>query len=252
MRPVLTIAGYAMIEARRSGLGGLAVGGIAAALSAAAFAGQLAITETRELQAATAGALLRICAVLLIASHVVASTARETSDRGLEFSLTLPLSRAQYYCGKLAGFAACAALLATFFALPMLLWAQPVPVIAWWISLACETALAAAIALFFSTTLVHIVPALGATAALYLLGRSISSMQAIAAGPFSGHHEHALGGAVDVLAVLVPRLERATKTEWLLYAAPDAQEWAIALGGLAIYFALAAAAGLLDFRRRNL
>jgi hypothetical protein len=77
-------------------------------------------------------------------------------------------------------------------------------------------------------------------------------MQAIAAGAFGAAPGHALAGAVDVLALLVPRLDQATRTEWLLYAAPSGADWLSGLVGLAIYFMLVAAAGLADFSRRNL
>jgi hypothetical protein len=71
------------------------------------------------------------------------------------------------------------------FGLPMLLWAPPAAVTCWAISLACELALVAAAALFFAMTLAQLVPALASTIALYLLARSITAMQAIAAGPLA-------------------------------------------------------------------
>ena len=244
MRPTLTVARYVVVEGLRSGLSGLALASIVACAAVAAFASQIAITETRELQAAIAGSLLRLCAAFLIASHVVTSVAREANDRGLELALTLPLSRGQYYLGKLAGFAACGLLLASAFSLPMLVWAEPAAVAAWGVSLALETALLAAMALFFSIVVAQVVPVLAATAGLYVLGRSLSSMQAIADGA-------TFGNAVDGLALLLPRLDRATRTEWLLYGAPSAADWLAALAGLAIHLAVAAAAGLFDFSRRN-
>ena len=57
---------------------------------------------------------------------------------------------------------------------------------------------------------------------------------------------------VDALALLLPRLDAATRSDWLLYGAPDAAEFALALSGLGLYFLLLAAAGLFDFSRRNL
>src|SRR5260221_295896 len=83
--------------------------------------------------------------------------------------------------------------------------------------LACELALVAAAALFFAMTLASLVPALAATAALYLLARSMSAMQAIATGPLaekSFAHELARH-AVDAVALLLPALDRVTRTEWL-------------------------------------
>jgi len=252
MRPVSTIARFVLLEALRSGLPWLALTCVVASLGLAAFLAQVALTETRELQAAAAGALLRVSAAFLIAAHVVASVARETNDRGLELALALPISRSTYYLGKLAGFACCAALLATGFALPMLLWSAPAPLAHWWLSLAAETALVAAMGLFFSMVMVHVVPAIAATVGLYLLGRSVSAIQAIAAGPLAEESQSALRSIVDALALLLPRLDQATRTEWLVYGAPAPGEFVTALAGLAIYFVLLVAAGLFDFSRRNL
>ena len=252
MRPISIIARFVLLEALRSGLPWLALACVVASLALAGFLAQVALTETRELQAAVVGPLLRLSAAFLIATHVVASVTREANDRGLELALALPISRSTYYLGKLTGFAACAALLATLFALPMLLWSAPGPLALWWPSLTVETALVAAMGLFFSMTLAHVAPAIAATAGLYLLGRSVSAIQAIAAGPLADEPESALRSVVDALALLLPRLDRATRIEWLVYGAPAPGELLTALAGLAICFTLLAAAGLFDFSRRNL
>jgi hypothetical protein len=55
---------------------------------------------------------------------------------------------------------------------------------------------------------------------------------------------------VDAVALLLPRLESVTRTEWLLYGAPDARAYVMSLAGLLIYTALLAAAGVFDFERR--
>jgi ABC-type transport system involved in multi-copper enzyme maturation permease subunit len=251
LRPIAVIARFVLLEARRSGLPWLAVACIAACVGVALFLSQVALTETREFQAAAAAVLLRFSGAFLIATYVVTSVARETGDRGLELALTLPISRLTYYAGKLAGFACCGALLAMAFAMPLLLWSPPAAVAMWCASLAMETALVAAMALFFSMAL-SVVPAFAATAGLYLLGRSISAIQAIAAGPLAEKGENALRGAMDAFAVLVPRLDSATRTEWLIYGSATPTDFLAALGGSAIYFAVVVAAGLFDFSRRNL
>ena len=251
LRPIAVIARFVLLEARRSGLPWLAVACIAASVGLALFLSQVALTETREFQAAAAAVLLRFSGAFLIATYVVTSVARETGDRGLELALTLPISRLTYYAGKLAGFACCGALLAMAFAMPLLLWSTPAAVVMWCTSLAVETALVAAMALFFSMAL-SVVSATAATAGLYLLGRSISAIQAIAAGPLAEKGDSALRGAMDAFAVLVPRLDSATRTEWLIYGSGTATDLLAALGGLAIYFTVVVAAGLFDFSRRNL
>lgn len=242
----------AFIEARRGGLAWLAVAAIALAIGLGGFLAQVAITESRALQAALVAALLRVCAVFVIAAHVAVAVRREIDDRRLEAALALPLSRTTQYLGRLAGFALCGVLLAAAFSLPLLFWSSPGSVAAWASSLALELTLVAAAALFFAMSLAGAVPALGATAGLYLLGRSISAVQAIAGGPLaddSAIHQLARH-AVDAVALALPALDRVTRTEWLLYGI-DGSAYAAALGSLAVYGALLAAAGLVDFQRRS-
>jgi ABC-type Na+ efflux pump permease subunit len=247
------LARLALVEARRGGMAWVALAAVALGVALGGFLAQLAITESRMVQAAVVAALLRVCAVLVIAAQVVASVRREIDDRRLELALSLPLSRTTQYIGRLGGFALCAALLAGVFAAPLLLWAPPAAVLAWALSLAAELVLVAAAALCFAMTLPQIVPALSATAGLYLLGRSMSAMQAIAAGPLAEESVlHQLARhAADAVALLLPALDRVTRTEWLLYGLPDARSYAAALGSLAVYTVLLGAAGVFDFQRRS-
>lgn len=250
--PAAILARLAFIEARRGGLAWLSLAAIVVAVGLGGFLAQVAITEGRLLQAAVVAALLRVCAVFVIAAQVIAAVRREVDDRRLEAALALPLSRTTQYLGRLGGFALCSVALAVIFSLPLLFWAAPVAVVAWGSSLALELVVVAAAALFFAMSLSSGVPALAATAGLYLLGRSMSAMQAIASGPLAvdslahqvAHH------AVDAVAFLLPALDRVTRTEWLLYGV-DSKGYAAALGALALYAVLLAAAGVFDFQRRS-
>lgn len=251
--PAAILARSILLEARRGGLPWLAGASLVLALGLAAFVSQVALTESLALQAAVVAALLRACAVFLIASQVTSSTLREIQDKGVELMLSLPLSRTTQYLGRLAGFVACGTALAVAFAVPLLVWASPAAVGLWGASLACETALVAAAALFFAMTLGQFVPAIAATAGLYLLARSIGAIQAIAGGPLA---EASLSSriaqhSVDAVALLLPRLESLTRTSWLLYELPAAKDYALAVGGALLYAGLLAAAGLFDFHRRN-
>lgn len=251
--PVVILARSVLLEVRRGGLPWLALATVALAFVLAAFLSQVALTESLALQAALMAALLRACAVFLLASQVVSSTLREVHDKGLELMLSLPLSRSTHYLGRLLGFVACGAALAAAFALPLLAWAPPGAVALWGVSLACELALVAAAALFFAMTLVQPVPAIAATLGLYLLARSMAALQALSSGPLADASAAAqLGrGVVGALAFLLPRLDEATRTDWLLHGAPAAPAFAGMIGGLLLYIAVLVAAGLFDFQRRN-
>jgi ABC-type Na+ efflux pump permease subunit len=252
--PTATLVRLALLEARRGGLPWLALASVAAGGSLAAFLSQVAITESVTLQAAIIAALLRACAVFLVATHVISSVRRELDEKRLEMMLALPLSRARQYLGRLAGFGASALCLAAAFALPLLLWAPLAAVAAWALCLACESALVAAIALFFGLTLAQFVPAFAATAGFYLLSRMMPTIQLIAVGPFAEPSplQEAARYAVDAVALLLPRLDAVTRTEWLLYGAPSAAAYGSALAGLILYGVLVVAAGLFDFYRRSL
>ena len=110
--PAAILARTVLLEARRGGLPWLAAGALVAAVSLAAFLSQVALTESLALQAALMASLLRASAVFLVAAQVTSSTLREMQDKGLELMLSLPLSRATQYLGRLAGFVACGAALA--------------------------------------------------------------------------------------------------------------------------------------------
>jgi len=94
---------------------------------------------------------------------------------------------------------------------------------------------------------------IAATAGLYLLARSMAAIQAIAAGPLvePSVAQRVARFCVDAVALLLPRLDAVTRTEWLLYGAPDAAAFAGPMGALVVYLALLTAAGLFDFYRRN-
>jgi len=244
MRPILLLARACVLEARRSALPWLAIGLVLASLALAAFLAQVALTETRELQAAFAAALLRAGGAFLLAAHVAASIARESSDKVQELALALPISRGQYFLGKLCGFAAVGAALATVFASLLLLWAGAPAVLSWGLSLAFELLLVAAASLFFGISLSGVVPAMAATLGLYVLARAIAGIQLLARSPLAEETwVQALSrAAVDGVALLLPRLDAVTRSDWLLYGAPRMAE----LG------AVLAAAGLFDFYRRSL
>jgi ABC-type Na+ efflux pump permease subunit len=251
--PSANLARLVLIEARRGGLPWLAAASIMVSLALAAFLSQVALTESRALQAAIVAALLRACAVFLVAAYVSSSVLREINDKGLELMLSLPLTRSAQYLGRLAGFAVCGAALAAVFALPLLLWVPPGVVAQWALSLAFEAALVAAAALFFAMSLAQLVPAIAATAAFYLLARSMATIQSIAAGPLADDSPAQTLGRwiLDAVALLFPRLDSVTRTEWLLYGPPAPATYAIALGGLLLYAVLLVAAGLFDFHRRS-
>ncbi len=248
------IARYTLVEALRNRLPWLVAATLAACLVVAGFLQSVAITESSEIQSAVLAAILRLSAVFILVSFVVTSMVRESNDKGLELILALPLPRASYFLGKFAGFSITAVALALLFGLPLGLLAPWLGVGAWITSLACELLIMTALSLFCVMSLNQVTSALAASAGFYVLCRSIGAIQIIAAAPLdtaSGATNDMLRLAIDGVALLLPHLDRVTKTDWLLYAPPEAASLAMAGLDALLYVTLLCGAALFDLYRKN-
>ncbi|MBP1204445.1 ABC-type transport system involved in multi-copper enzyme maturation permease subunit [Duganella sp. 1411] len=252
----LTIARYTLLEALRNRLLWLLLAMALGAVAVSGFLNALALTESRQLQAALLGAVLRLAAVFLIATFVVTSMVREANDKGLELLMALPLPRAVYLLGKLAGFAALAVLPALLFGALALFFAPPAQAALWAVSLLCECWIVAAFSLLCMLTFSQVLPALAAAVAFYVLARTIGTLQLLGHGATattaSGPGQHALATGIDALALLLPHLDRFTRADWLVYHDGGAADLLAIAAQTAIYVALMAAAGLFDLYRKQI
>ena len=253
LRHILPIARYTLLEAVRNRLLWLALILVAAGLAFTQFLQQIAITESNQIQAALLAAFLRIGAVFMLAGFVVTSMVREFNDKVMELILSRPLRRSSYFFGKLAGYAAVALALAVIASLPLALFAPPARVALWGLSLACELLLVTAFALFCVFSLTQVMSALAAVASFYLLSRSISALQVMAADPLSDVNlgQKVVDHVINAIAFLLPGLDRMTQTGWLIYAAPTAAEVMHFLAQTGVYMLLLCGAALFDLQRKN-
>ena len=250
----LTIARYTLLEALRNRLLWLLLVVALGAVGVSGFLNALALTESRQLQAALLGAVLRLAAVFLIATFVVTSMVREANDKGLELLMALPLPRAVYLLGKLAGFGALAVLPAVLFGALALFFAPPAQAALWAVSLLCECWIVAAFSLLCMLTLNQVLPALAAAFAFYVLARAIGTLQLLGHGATAARSaaQQALNTAIDGLALLLPHLDRFTRSDWLVYHDGGAADLLAIAAQTAIYVALMAAAGLFDLYRKQI
>src|SRR5712691_3140770 len=242
---VASLAKAVLLEAVRNRLLWLAAVAITAAFGLAQFLNQVAITESREIQAALLAALLRVAVVSIVVTFVITSMVRESSDKVTELLLSLPAPRATYFFGKFAGYAAVALILALF--------TDPGGLAIWVVSLVCELLIVTAMSLFCVLTLTQVVPAFAAVAGFYLLSRSMGAMQIIAGAALQEPTltDRVVNAIVELIALLLPALDRMTQTTWLLDSAPGASTLGAIVGQTAIYLVLIGAAALFDLYRKN-
>ena len=250
---VASLVRTVLLEAVRNRLLWLAAVVIVAAFGLAQFLNQVAIAESREIQAALLAALLRIASVFIVVTFVITSMVRESSDKVTELMLSLPAPRATYFFGKFAGYAAVALILALLCALPLALFAHPGGLAIWTASLLCELLIVTAMSLFCVLSLAQVVPAFAAVAGFYLLSRSMAAMQIIAGAALQEPTltDRVVNAIVELIALLLPALDRMTQTTWLLESAPGAGTLAAIAGETAIYLVLIGAAALFDLYRKN-
>ena len=252
---IVTIARFTVLEAWRTRLPWLFVVVLGLILGAAYFLQQLAITESTRLQIAFAAAVTRFAAVFILSLHILTSIVREFNDKGLELTLSFDIRRSYYILGRLLGFALIASLMAVIATLPQLLLAPLSAALQWGISLVLELALMAALSLFCIVTFTQLMPAASFVFGFYLLARTLTAIRLMSDTPLFGGgtltHQVATW-LIDLLALVLPALDRYTQSIWL---SDHAAAWPV-LAALALqtllYIVLLVAAAMFDFYRRNL
>ncbi len=251
---ILPIARITLLEVARSRLAWLIGAVLLASLAIAGFLQQVAVIEARDIQAAIIAALLRACAVFFVVLFVVMSVVRELNDKFFELVLSQAMPRSSYLFGKFLGVAAAAAVIAVVLSVPVAVFAPVARVPAWTLSLFGELLIMAAVSLFCVLTFTHVLTALSAAAAFYLLARSMAALQIISA---TSEQNVLLAPRIadwfiQGVALVMPRLDRMTQTGWLIDAAPDAGALAGVLAQTVIYVALILGAALFDLYRQDL
>lgn len=243
-----------LLEAVRNRLVWLAAIVALTAFGLAQFLNQVAITESREIQSALLAALLRVTAVFIAAAFVITSMVREWSDKVTELLLSLPAPRSTYFFGKFAGYAALALILAPLSAVPLLLLAHPAGVALWTFSLFCELLIVIAVSLFCVLSLTQVVPAIAAVAGFYALSRSMAAIQVISSAPLQDPTlpDRIANQIVELLALLLPALDRMTQTTWLWEPTEGSAALVAVSAQTLVYLVLICAASLFDLYRKNL
>ena len=219
----------------------------------AEFGAALAVTESAAHRLAFYAAGMRLGAVFVVALIVCVSVLREFDDKGVEAVLSRPVSRGDWYCGRFFGYATSAVGFAALVAVPLVVQA-PAAAFAWGCSLALELVIVTAATLAFTITVRQVPAALCAVAGFYLLARGIASFGLMATGPTvdsGAASARVIAGFVDMLAYVLPALERYTQTAWLTVQPPSFGELGFLLVQTMVYAALLAAVGLFDLHRRN-
>ncbi len=251
---ISAIARFTLLEAWRTRLPLLACAVLVFVWAGSLFIHGIAITESGRIQWSFFAAAARLASVFMLALYITSSMVREFNEKGLELTLALDLPRASYLLGKLCGYVGVALALALLAALPLVVFVPLQVAAIWCASLFFELAILSALSLFCIVTFSHVLPAFTLILGFYLLARTITAMRLMADTPLLGD----MGGTrplidfgVEVLAYLMPALDRFTETEWIAAGTVDAA----VLGPIVLQtlttVAVVLGAALFDFYRRE-
>lgn len=252
--PAITIARYTFIEAVKNRLFLLMLIGLICIFGLSQFTGELAITETPQIQGAITGLVLRLFAVFIVSLFVITSMVREFNDKTLEFIISLPIPRYVYFSGKLLGFFSLSVIVAIIVSLPLLLYADFLQLLLWCISLICELFIVTTLCLFCLFTLGQITIAFTVVVAFYLLSRSMSTLLLLSQSPIleaTTVSQEFIILLVNAIAYVLPELDSFTQTEWLVYNTGSMDSLAIVAGQTLIYVLLLSCAALVDLYRKE-
>ena len=223
-------------------------------VSLALFLGEIAITETRQIQSGILAAFLRIAIVLILTLFTISSMVRDLNDNTVLIYLSLPLKRSVFLLGKFSGYAFVAICLCSLAACTLGLFTPFSSVWPWAISLFLESLLMVAFGLVCSLSLAHIPAAFAAVLGFYFLSRSIGAIVLMAHGPIilnDSIGQSVMTQVVEGLAFLLPTLDRFTRSEWIIHGQADLVEWSTILPQTIIYLVLLFSVALFDFYRKN-
>jgi len=251
---ISVIALYTFREGLRNRLFPLVAVGLICLFGLMEFIGDLAVTESRQIQASLAGGVMRMFTLITAVLFVLASLSREINDKGLELILAMPLRRSVWYFGKFLGHYGLAAVIILLTGVLLLLYGNPVHVLAWVFSLFCETGVLIALGMLCLFTFNNITVSFVVVMAFYLLARSMAAIQLISSSPIlevKTFSQEFMNHLVDAVAWILPDMAAYTRSEWLV-AGPEMDLLFGVLVQTAIYLPLLMAAGLFDLYRKDL
>lgn len=255
LHQIITLASYLILEAFRTRFFTALLVLILIGFGFSLFVGQVAIVEKQAIQGGLLAAFLRLMVIYAVSLFVIISTVREFHDHAIYLWLSLPLPRSVYFLGRLSGFILIACLSVFLISLTLLTYVPWLNLLFWSISLSCELLIMTAVSLLFALTLHQTVQAFSAVVGFYILARSINGLQLMVQSPLqmtNNFFDQLINQFVYFLAMLLPNLDRFTRSEWLLYPLPDSGILIEILIQTGIYLLLLISMSLFDLYRKNL
>ncbi len=251
---MLTNIRYILITALRDWLFlGLLIG-VLCATGISAVLGGTAFLEEREMTMTFASGSARIMLMIGLIVFVCFHIRNAFDTKEIDVILSRPISRSNLVIAYWLGFA----LVSFLLTVPVVAILGLIGVndwggyVGWGVSLVLEAGLVVALALFSAFTLRSAVASVLACMGFYVLSRMMEFFVLTAHGGIGRGGGYILFDYIlSTVAVVVPRLDLFTKSEWLVYGFDTSRDWIVVLAQTVIFVPVLLLASIADFRRKQ-
>lgn len=189
----------------------------------AAFMGSTAVTEQDHSSLVFSAGALRFLGVTGLILFCCFYISRSFENKEVEFLLSRPISRLSFLFSHAVAFMILSFFTALAIMLVMMIIGRPdmSGLLVWGASLAVEFSIMSVAALFFSMVLPSAAGSALATMGFYVLSRVIGTLFTIMALPPANWFFAFMNSIMELISILIPRLDLMGQTMWLVYGVGD-------------------------------
>lgn len=188
-----------------------------------AFMGSTAVTEQDRFALVFSAGGLRFLGVTGLILFCCFYIRRAFENKEVEFLLSRPISRLSFLVSHAVAFSILSFLTAFAIMLVVAVIGRPdtAGLLVWGASLAVEFSIMSIAALFFSMVLPSAAGSALSTMGFYALSRVIGTLFSIMALPPSNWFFAVMNSAMELISILIPRLDLMGQTTWLVYGVKE-------------------------------
>jgi ABC-type transport system involved in multi-copper enzyme maturation permease subunit len=219
-----TLVGYVLTAALRDKLIMTLLLMIVMGAGLSVFLGSSGMTEQESFAIVFGSGGLRFLSVVGLVIFVCFYMRRSFETREVEFLLSRPISRMKFLLSHTVSFIILALVISAVVTLVVGFLGKPDTqgLLIWGASVAVENTIMIVAGLFFSIVLSSAAGSALATLGFYVLARLIGTLIGIAAVPADKPMFLLLNHVMDLISIIVPRLDMMCQTSWLVYGVEGA------------------------------
>jgi Cu-processing system permease protein len=225
---------------------------LAILLSLSVYLGGAAVTEAGETSLVYAAGSARVLVTLGLAVFVAFHTERLHETRDVEALLSRPITRNTFVFSYWLAIGVIAVL--TLLPLIVVIFAFQrsfAGAAAWSLTVLLESLVVVAFAIFAGLSFSRAIPTIFATVGFYALARLVGFFLGISEGTARTGINRIANPMMEYLGYLLPRLDLAGQTQWLVYGLDGAANVSFIVIQSLIYVILLLTAAMFDLRRRQ-